>query len=100
MDIDEGAIEIADAMGPSFTELAPPGEARFEPVSVSVLVAYWILHAVASGIHDGIQESAKDGTKATLEAVTRAVANHLLPGRIRRLFDKENPPSAADSKRQ
>jgi hypothetical protein len=100
MDIDDSAIAIADAMGTSFTELAPPGEERFEPVSMSLIVSYWILHAVAAGIHDGIQESAKDATVTTLDAVGRSIRARLVPARIRKLFDKKASPSEAESRQQ
>ena len=100
MDIDDSAIAIADALGVSFTELAPSGEERFEPVSTSLIISFWILHAVAAGIHDGIQESAKDATVSTLDAVGRSIGARLVPARIKRLFDKKTSPSIDESKQQ
>ena len=100
MDIDDSAMAIADTMGISFTQLAPPGEERFEPISMSLIVSYWILHAVAAGIHDGIQESAKDATVATVDAVGRSIRARIVPTRIRQLFDKEARPTEAQSRQQ
>lgn len=100
MDIDDSAIAIADTMGVSFVELAPSGEERLEPVSTALIISFWILHAVAAGIHDGIQESSKDATITTLDAVRRSIGGRLVPARIKQLFDKKATPSIDESRKQ
>lgn len=68
-EVDAATIEISEALGPDFADLAPPGEAHFFPAAVALAVAYWLLKAVLAGIHDGIQEAAKQGTVDVLGAI-------------------------------
>ncbi len=83
IDTESASFEIADAIGNDFTYLQPPGEQRFDPVSVAVLLGLWMLSAVAEGIRDGIKETTADQTKLLLTAVGGKIRT-LLPERSAR----------------
>src|ERR1017187_8060829 len=93
MDIEDSIIDVADAFGPDYTDLAPEGEAHFDPVTVATVLACHILYAVGAGIRDGITEAAKDGTVAVLQATGRHIGDRLIPARIRDFFAKESGPA-------
>ena len=81
-------IAVEDAIGADYYELAPPGEAHFDPFSAGTVVACFILYAVGAGVKDGIQEAAKNGTGAILRACGRRVREQLVPERFHEIFTR------------
>jgi hypothetical protein len=98
-DVNNAAMSVADALGADFTDLAPPGEEHFDPATISLLVAVWIIKAVADGIHDGIQEAAKEGTLTTLQAVARGIRERIIPKAVRSLFSADSSNVALEAER-
>jgi hypothetical protein len=92
-DFADTLIAVEDAIGPDYIELAPEGEAHFDPFTVATLLACHILYAVGAGVKEGIQEAAKDGTVAVLQASGRHISERLVPKRLREFFTKENTPA-------
>jgi hypothetical protein len=86
VDIEDSIIAVADSIGPDYTDLAPEGEARFDPVTVGTILACHVLYAVGAGIKDGISEAAKDGTVAVLQATARHIKERLVPQTLRKFF--------------
>ena len=87
-DVEDAVYELADALGDDFRSLSPAGERRFDPASVGLAVAAFILWAVADGIRDGVKEASKRGTVAMLESVSRAVGDRLVPSSWRSFFSR------------
>jgi hypothetical protein len=81
-------VAIEDAIGADYYELAPPGEAHFDPFAVATLLACCILYAVGAGVKDGIQEAAKDVTVSVLRACGRRVIQRLAPERFHEIFTR------------
>ncbi|HUD40085.1 MAG TPA: hypothetical protein VMR14_24550 [Streptosporangiaceae bacterium] len=94
MDIEDSIIDLTDAIGNDYTDLAPEGEAHFDPVTLATLLACHILYAVGAGIKEGITEAAKDGTVAVLQASGRHISERLVPQRLRDFFSAK--PDEAD----
>jgi hypothetical protein len=86
VDIEDSIIDLTDAIGNDYTDLAPEGEAHFDPVTLATLLACHILYAVGVGIKEGITEAAKDGTVAVLQASGRHISERLVPQRLRDFF--------------
>ncbi len=99
MDIEDSIIEVTDSIGPDYTDLAPEGEAHFDPVTIATLLACHILYAVGAGIKDGITEAAKDGTVAVLQASGRHIRDRLIPQRLRAFFTSPASPADTDAER-
>jgi hypothetical protein len=101
MTLADPVIAIEDAIGADYYELAPPGEAHFDPFSVGTLLACCIVYAVGAGVKDGIQEAAKDLTVSVLRACGRRVSERLTPERFREVFtepDRQPPPPPLGSR--
>jgi hypothetical protein len=95
VDIEDSIIAVAESIGPDYTDLAPEGEAHFDPVTVATFLACHILYAVGAGITEGITEAAKDGTVAVLNASARHIKDRLVPQSLRRFFTGK--PDSADA---
>ena len=96
----DSVIAVEDAIGADYYELAPPGEAHFDPFTVGTLVACFILYAVGAGVKDGIQEAAKDGTVAILRACGHRVSERLAPGRFHEIFTRQHSQAEQSAARE
>jgi hypothetical protein len=68
------ALAISKAFGSDAIQLAPAGEARFDPLSVTLLIASAILGSIGKGVCDGVQEWSKNKTLAGLDAIASSVS--------------------------
>ena len=100
MTLADPVVAIEDAIGADYYELAPPGEAHFDPFSVGTLLACCIVYAVGAGVKDGIQEAAKDVTVSVLRACGRRVSERLAPERFRAIFTRPDRPAQPSSARE
>jgi hypothetical protein len=83
--VQTATFEIVDAIRGEINDLAPTDEQRFDPGTVGVMLALWLLQAVAEGVKDGIKEAAKDETKPVATAVISALKQRL-PSYLQRPF--------------
>ncbi|MFI5067324.1 MAG: hypothetical protein ACHP9Z_25540 [Streptosporangiales bacterium] len=97
MDPDDAVFAVLDALGPDFVELAPDGEAHFDTAGTALLVAAAILGAVTDGVLAGIRESAKNGTTALIQAVTRQIRQRLSRERVKEPFTEVTSNEARDT---
>jgi hypothetical protein len=96
VDIEDSIIDLTDAIGNDYTDLAPEGEAHFDPVTVATLLACHVLYAIGAGIKEGITEAAKDGTVAVLQASGRHISERLVPQRLRDFFTAKADEAGKD----
>jgi hypothetical protein len=97
VDIEDSIIDLTDAIGNDYTDLAPEGQAHFDPVTVATILACHILYAIGAGIKEGITEAAKDGTVAVIRASGRHIGDRLVPSRLRQFFTAQPDPAGADT---
>ncbi|GGM36274.1 hypothetical protein GCM10012275_04390 [Longimycelium tulufanense] len=92
LDVNDAALELADALGSDFTYLQPPEQKRFDPATVAVSIGYLLLVAAAAGITEGVKESAKTGTEVVLAATATAVKRWIRK-LVPRAFGEGSDPS-------
>lgn len=97
MDPDEAVFAVADALGPDFIELAPDGEAHFDPSTIALIAATSIVTAACGGVLAAIQQSAQVATVSVLQAVTQAVRGRLSRGRVQQPFTEVTNDAARDA---
>jgi hypothetical protein len=86
MTMDAAAFEVTDALGADFIYLQPPGEQRFDPVTVAVGVGAAIVTLVAQAIVAGISDAVKSETKSIVTPAVQAIARRARQY-LRRPFD-------------
>ena len=94
---DEAVFAVADALGPDFVELAPDGEAHFDPSSIALIAATSIVSAACGGVLAGIQQAAQGATAALIESVTQAVRRRLPRKRVKETFTEVTDDTARDA---
>jgi hypothetical protein len=97
MDPDEAVFAVADALGPDFIELAPDGEAHFDPSNIALIVATSIVTAACGGVLAAIRQSAQAVTASVLQAVTQAVRGRLSHRRVQQAFTEVTDDKARDA---
>jgi len=97
MDPDESVFAVADALGPDFVELAPDGEAHFDPSNIALIAATSILTAACGGVLAAIQQSAQAATTSVLQAVRQAVRGRLSRKRVQEAFTEVTDDKARDA---
>ncbi|MGA9678028.1 MAG: hypothetical protein WBR28_23215 [Mycobacterium sp.] len=65
---------MAEAFGSDAIQLAPAGEAHFDPLSVTLLISSALLVSIGRGICDGVQEWSKKKTVTGLDAIGISIA--------------------------
>jgi nitroreductase len=96
MSVEDSSFDVADAFGNDFVYLAPPGEHRFDPASVAVVLGALLLHAALKGIASGVEETAKGLTTTLLDRIGAAVRSRL-PGAIQRAFRRDTPVTVSEA---
>jgi hypothetical protein len=98
--IEDKIMELVDAFGPDFIQLAPPDEDHFDPVLIAEMLASGVLGAIGAGIAAGIKEWSKDKTLDVLNAVEAQITRRL-PAAVKRPFSAEQTEETrADAERQ
>jgi hypothetical protein len=93
-------MELVDAFGPDFIQLAPPDEDHFDPVWMAEMLAAGVLGAIGAGITAGIKDWSKDKTLNVLNGVAAQIARRL-PAAIKRPFSAvQTEETRADTERQ
>jgi hypothetical protein len=93
---DQLFIDIADALGPDFIMLAPPGEERFIGAEVAIGIGVAIAHAVGSGILSGINDAVHDSTVNILDGAAKRIRGLLSPVRLETLATAQPDASGSD----
>lgn len=97
MEPDEAVFAVADALGPDFVELAPDGEAHFDPSSIALIAAASIVSAACGGVLAGIQQAAQGATTTLIQSVTRAVRRRLPRERVNNTFTEVADDTTRDA---
>jgi hypothetical protein len=71
--VEDSAFAIVDALGADVLQLAPPDKKHFDPASITLTAAFFLLGAIGKGVAEGLQEWSKDKTVASLERIGNAV---------------------------
>jgi hypothetical protein len=94
---DEAVFAVADALGPDFVELAPDGEAHFDPSSIALIAAASIVSAACGGVLAGIRQAAQGATSALIQSVAQAVRRRLSRERVTNTFTEVADGTARDA---
>jgi hypothetical protein len=97
VDADGTVFAAADALGPDFVELAPDGEAHFDPSGIALLAAASIVSAACGGVLAGIRQAAQGATTALIDGVVRAVRQRLPRDGVRKTFTEVADDTAMDA---
>ncbi len=68
------ALVVTKAFGSDAIQLAPAGEARFDPTAVTMLVSCALLASIGKGICGGLEEWSKKTTVAALDGIASAIS--------------------------